>query len=84
MVAQFVGSDLMAVNMSSGRIYELNSTGARLWELLAEGCTRSEAETALLTEFDVDAELLAAEVSRTLHELISEGLLQVVDDLPHD
>jgi hypothetical protein len=68
-VAERVGSGYVLVHLETNRIYELQGTGARILELLRVGRTRGEIERALLDEFDVAADRLAAELDHHLGEL---------------
>lgn len=68
------------VHVGTGRIYSLNDTGARFWELLAQGCDREEIETALREEFTVDRETLRRELDRLETELVDAGLLETSRD----
>jgi hypothetical protein len=70
-----VGEEVVVVNLRTNRIYSLNHTGARLWELLSAGHDREAAEAALMTEFDVDEDELRREVAAVLEELGKEGLI---------
>jgi hypothetical protein len=70
-----VGEDSVLVNLKTNRIYSLNDTGARLWELLAAGHDRKAAEAALIDEFDVEEDELRKEVATVLDELAREGLI---------
>jgi hypothetical protein len=70
-----VGEDAVIVNLKTNRIYSLNPTGARLWELITAGHNREEAEAALVSEFDVDLGDLQKEVAAVLEELATEGLI---------
>jgi hypothetical protein len=70
-----VGEELVLVQLKTNRIYSLNKTGARLWELLSSGCSREAIERQLLDEFDVDEAQLRQEVDTQLAELTQEGLL---------
>ena len=63
------------MHLKTNRIYSLNRTGSRLWELLETGCDREGLERCLLDEFDVDAVQLRKEVEDQLAELAREGLL---------
>jgi len=73
-VAQRIGSDTVLVHMRTNRIYELNETGARLWELLAAGHAWVEVVDRLRAEFDVDEGRLIREVDEFLALLLDEGL----------
>jgi hypothetical protein len=68
-----VGDEMVLIQLGTDKIYELNLTGARLWELLGEVCDRSELQLRLAREFDVDAAELSGDVDRLLAALRSEG-----------
>jgi hypothetical protein len=70
-----VGDETVVVNLKTNRIYSLNHTGARLWELISAGHDREAAEAALLTEFDVDEGELRREVAAALEQLAKAGLI---------
>ena len=63
------------VHLQTNRIFELNETAARVWELLGNGIPPSDVAERLIAEFDVDAETAAAEVRVLLDMLAREGLL---------
>jgi hypothetical protein len=70
-----VGDDAVVVNLETNRIYSLNRTGARLWELISEGLDRAAAEAVLIEEFDVDETELRKEVAALLDELEKARLI---------
>jgi hypothetical protein len=72
-----VEDEFVLVHMGRNQIFALNSTGARLWELLSEGWTRGDAVEQLTREFDVDAGSVELETDKLLRLLIREGLLEV-------
>jgi len=74
-VSRKLGDRLVLVNLRTNRIYELNGTASRLWELLEAGSGRTELEEALLKEFDVDRSVVSQEIDRTIARLSSEGLI---------
>ncbi|MBA2304223.1 MAG: PqqD family protein [Acidobacteria bacterium] len=78
--AQVVSSRLgdagVLVHLKTNRIYEVNATGLRIWELAGEGRTLGEIETTLQREFDIDRERLRRELLALVTELTREGLLQ--------
>jgi coenzyme PQQ synthesis protein D (PqqD) len=75
-LARRVGDEVVLVHAGRDEIFALNSTGARLWELLSEGCTRAEAVEQLTTEFDVSEERVEQEADDLLAALAREGLVQ--------
>jgi Coenzyme PQQ synthesis protein D (PqqD) len=70
-----VGEEAVLVNLKTNRIYSLNDTGARLWELISSGHDRESAEATLLEEFEVGKEELRNEVAAVLQDLAREGLI---------
>ena len=74
-VSRKVGDRLVVVNLQTNRIYELNPTASRLWELLETRRDRAGLEQAMLEEFDVDQADLSVNLDETLTLLSSEGLI---------
>ena len=74
--AQRVQDEVVLVNLTTNAIYTLNRTGARAWELLEEGRSPSEIESALAEEFDVSRDEVASELHGLLDELVAKDLLQ--------
>jgi hypothetical protein len=66
---------VVLVDLENDRIYALNETGARLWELLAAGRSRTEIRDKLLEEFDVDPAELDGEIDSLLADLQAAGLV---------
>jgi hypothetical protein len=74
-VYQELRGEVVLVHLRTNRIYALNETGARLWQLLDEGCDRAEIKHRLAEEFDVGAEDLQREMEGLLASLADEGLV---------
>lgn len=74
-----VGEDVVLVHMGRNDIFALNRTGARLWELLTEGRSRSEAVERLKSEFDASEETIEREADSLMALLEREGLLELED-----
>jgi hypothetical protein len=74
-VSQRLGEAGVLIDMRSGRMFELNVTGIRIWELVGEGCSPDDAAARLLQEFAGDPLELRAEVGALVEELVREGLL---------
>jgi hypothetical protein len=64
------------VNLRTNRIYSLNRTGGRLWELLATGVGVQEAFAHMKEEFDVSDEMLDQEAASLIELLKREGLVE--------
>jgi hypothetical protein len=67
--------EIVLVHLGTNRIYSLNETGARFWELLASGSERADIERQLLDEFAIEPEALRREIDSMLVALANEGLV---------
>jgi hypothetical protein len=74
-VSRKLGDRLVVVNLRTNRIYELNPTASRIWELLEAGAGRSDLEDSLLEEFDVERSLASRDIDRTLEQFALGGLI---------
>ncbi len=74
-VARRIDQGTVLINLRTNQIYELNTTGTRIWELLREGCDRGAILDRLLAEFEVDARVAAEAIDDTVAQLAREGLL---------
>jgi hypothetical protein len=78
-VGQRLGDEVVLVSLETNRIFELNRTGARFWELLQSETDRGRIEAQLLEEFTVTEEELSAEVDRLIKSLGDEELVRILD-----
>jgi hypothetical protein len=74
-IARRLGESAVLIRMRTSRIYELNATAARIWELLEQHATRAEVVNALLGEFDIERRDAESAVDDLLATLTAEGLL---------
>lgn len=70
-----VGDEIVLVDLRTDRIYSLNRTAARAWELVCEGLDRTEVERRMLAEFAVTEGELAEAIDELVASLTREGLL---------
>jgi hypothetical protein len=75
-LARRIDDSIVLVHMGRNEIFSLNVTGARLWELLAEGRSRAEAIDCLQAEFDVSHEAARHEAEQLVATLVREGLAE--------
>jgi Coenzyme PQQ synthesis protein D (PqqD) len=78
-VGQRLGDEVVLVNLKTNRIFELNRTGGRFWDLLHEEGNRDQIEARLREEFDVGEEQLTAEVDALIASLAAEDLVRIVE-----
>jgi hypothetical protein len=70
-----LGERMVLVHLVSNQVFELNKTGARVWELLDSGTPVEEILEQLSTEFEVEPEQLRRDVTELLEELKVAGLI---------
>jgi Coenzyme PQQ synthesis protein D (PqqD) len=78
-VGQRLGNEVVLVSLQTNRIFELNRTGGRFWELLQTESDRGRIEERLLEEFEVSQEELAAEVDQLIESLADEELVRIIE-----
>jgi hypothetical protein len=66
---------VVLIHLKTNRIFELNATGARLWELISAGSTVGEIRETMLSEFDVAPAELTNEIAALTQQLESEALI---------
>jgi coenzyme PQQ synthesis protein D (PqqD) len=79
-VAKEMGNSVVLVHLGTEKIFELNATAARIWDLLAEGLTREDILSRISEEFDVPREVAAQEIQELLSSLISENMISVSNE----
>ncbi len=75
-IARRVDTGTILIHLRTNRIYELNGTGARIWELLAQGRTAADMRSLLQQEFDVGDTEAARAIEDTFAMLSREGLIE--------
>jgi hypothetical protein len=71
-LAQRIEDGVVLVHLDTNKIYNLNDSAARLWELLEGGCDVGQAKQQILQEFEVPAERLEQDIAAVLKTL-AEG-----------
>jgi hypothetical protein len=79
-LATRVGDEIVLVHTVTDRIYVLNRTGARVWELLCGELDQTEIESRLAGEFDVADAALSAEVGGLIASLVESRLITELAD----
>jgi hypothetical protein len=70
-----LGATGVLVHLGTNEIFELNDTGARIWELIVAGQDEPSIAVALAAEFHVDEPTASREVARLAGELRSRQLI---------
>ena len=76
-LVRFLEKECVFLNLKSEIYYGLDETGTRMWQLLTAAPNIENAYEELLTEFDVEAELLRQNLSELLGQLVDKGLLRI-------
>jgi hypothetical protein len=72
-----LGEELILINLETDRIFSLNLTGAKAWEIIEDTQDLDLVKKGLLDEFDVSPELLDDELDRILTALVAEGFVKI-------
>lgn len=75
-VTQRLEDELVVVHLRTNRIFVLNRTAARYWELLDSGLDSAQIQETLLREFAVDEDELRGEIESFVSRLASEELIR--------
>lgn len=75
-----IGDKTVMMGIDQGSYFGLNTTGSRIWALLAEPVSIDTLCDRLSKEFEVQPEQCEPEVVAFLQNLLERGLVQVVTD----
>jgi len=76
-IAKRLDETTVLVHIPTNRIFELNETGTRVWEMLDQGLDADRIARSLIDDFDVEAVQAVDEVNSLLLRLQNEGLLSL-------
>lgn len=71
-----VQTDTVILNAATNAYVSLNGSAGRIWELFGAGHTADEVQAMMVDEFDVETDVVAADVAATLQSLLQRGLLE--------
>ena len=74
-VLRRVGDGAVLVHLGTNRVFELNSTAARAWELAVEGHSKPSILAALTAEYAGSGDAIAGDVDDLFHFLTERGLI---------
>jgi hypothetical protein len=76
-LVRFVGKETVLLNLETECYYGLDEIGTRMWQVVTAAPSIERAYEELLSEFEVEAELLRQHFSDLLGRLADLGLLRV-------
>jgi Coenzyme PQQ synthesis protein D (PqqD) len=71
--------DVLAVDEGEGYCYSMNTSAARVWELIATPTAVGDLCTVLCGEFAVDRDTCLKDVAEILSDMQEAGLIKVTD-----
>jgi hypothetical protein len=71
-----VDGQVVMLELDSERYYRLDEVGSRMWELLSTGSDVDAAHARLLEEYEVDGDVLRADLEDFIERLTAKGLLR--------
>ena len=74
---RLVGEEGVLVNLATERYLGLNAVGARMWQVLSNAHSIQAAYAQLLSEYDVDAATLRADIEEFVEQLLAQALIHV-------
>lgn len=74
---QKVGEEAILINLTTGSYYSLNDTGAIFWELIDGRRTIADCAQLIATEYEVEPEMVEADLLELAAEFKAEGLIVV-------
>jgi Coenzyme PQQ synthesis protein D (PqqD) len=77
-LVRFLDRESVLLNLETEQYFGLDETGTRMWQIVTAAPNIDQAYQELLTEFDVDPELLRSNLIELLGRLVDSGLLQVL------
>ena len=77
-LVRYLDNESVLLNLETEQYFGLDETGTRMWQLLTASPCIDSAYQELLAEFDVEPELLRANLTDLLSKLMESGLLQVL------
>lgn len=77
-LVRYLDKESVLLNLETEQYFGLDETGTRMWQLMTVSPCIDSAYQELLDEFDVEPELLRANLTDLLSRLMESGLLQVL------
>jgi hypothetical protein len=72
-----IDHEVVALSVTSGTCYGLNTVGSRIWHLMAKPVRVGDLCDALQKEFDVDHDTCEREVLDLLKVALAEGMIKI-------
>src|SRR5882762_4191741 len=77
-LVRILDRESVLLNLETEQYFGLDEAGTRMWQLVTGSPNIESAYRELLSEFDVEPELLHSHLRELLTRLVESGLLQIV------
>ena len=77
-LVRYLDNESVLLNLETEQYFGLDETGTRMWQLITASPCIDSAYQELLSEFEVEPELLRVNLTDLLSRLVDSGLLQVL------
>ena len=74
-----LSGDVVILDLNNGIYYELNQTGARIWNLIQQPRSVESILDTLLEEYDIDARQCEADLTAVIEDMTKHGLVEIRD-----
>jgi len=74
-----LSGDVVILHLKDGIYYELNETGARIWELIQQPCSLGTVLDALVADYEVDQQQCEADLLALIEDMVGRGLIEIKD-----
>jgi hypothetical protein len=75
-----LADEVVLLDFGRGEYYGLDEVGALLWKTAEARRSIGDAVSAILARYDIDRVRVETDVLALAHELVGEGLIEVVGD----
>lgn len=77
--AKVIDGEAIIMNLSNGLYFSMDRVGSAIWEMVEAGLSVEEMGSALGARYEVSRDVLDADVSRIVAELLAENLVLVTE-----
>ena len=77
-MVRFLDNESVFLNLDTERYFGLDQTGTRMWQVITNSSNIEAAYQQLLSEFEVEPEMLRRDLSGLVEKLVENNLLQMV------
>ena len=79
-----MGGESIVLNLKSGIYYSLDEVGARIWALIEQPITITAIRDAILSEYEVQAEVCERDVRAFIEGMDAAGLIEVLIEVKNE